>query len=170
MASDSTHAVHIDSTAFVNGSRKSLFGLDADALSVVMKEMNEPAWRGRQVAYALYRQWIEELSSVTTLPADLRTRLGDAGWQVRLPKITQVFRSHDGTERYLVEGQAGPETVETVWMPDGDDGEAGDGSEDESRPSAPEDQKLDAERPIRVGDCRTGQGPSGRSRPDYDFP
>src|SRR6185312_14519624 len=72
MTSDSTHAVHIDSTAFINGSRKSLFGLDADALSVVMKEMNEPAWRGRQVADALYRQWIEELSSVTTLPADLR--------------------------------------------------------------------------------------------------
>jgi 23S rRNA (adenine2503-C2)-methyltransferase len=134
MASDSTHAVHIDSTAFGNGSRKSLFGLDADALSAVMKEMNEPAWRGRQLAYALYRQWIEELSSVTTLPVDLRTRLGEAGWQVRLPKITQLFRSHDGTERYLVEGQAGPETVETVWMPDGDDGEAGDGSEDESRP------------------------------------
>jgi 23S rRNA (adenine2503-C2)-methyltransferase len=134
MASDSTHAVHIDSTAFINGSRKSLFGLDADALSAVMKEMNEPAWRGRQLAYALYRQWIEELSSVTTLPVDLRTRLGEAGWQVRLPKITQLFRSHDGTERYLVEGQAGPETVETVWMPDGDDGEAGDGSEDESRP------------------------------------
>src|SRR6185437_5508084 len=56
------------------------------------------------------------------------------GWQVRLPKIAQEFRSHDGTERYLVEGQAGPETVETVWMPDGDDGETGDGSEDESRP------------------------------------
>ena len=134
MASDSTHAVHIDSAAFINGSRKSLFGLDAASLSAVMKEMNEPAWRGRQLADALYRHWIEELSSITTLPAELRARLGEAGWQVRLPKITQVFRSQDGTERYLVEGQAGPETVETVWMPDGDDGESGDGSEEESRP------------------------------------
>jgi 23S rRNA (adenine2503-C2)-methyltransferase len=35
----------------------------------------------------------------------------------------------DGTERYLV--QTGVETVETVWMPEGDDGETGDGSEAE---------------------------------------
>jgi 23S rRNA (adenine2503-C2)-methyltransferase len=46
----------------------------------------------------------------------------------------QVFRSSDGTERYLVGGQANPsgspDTVETVWMPEGDEGETGDGSED----------------------------------------
>ena len=133
MASDSTHAVHIDSTASVNGSRKSLFGLDAASLSAVMEEMSEPAWRGRQLAEALYRQWIDELSSMTTLPAILRARLMEAGWQAGLPKIAQVFRSQDGTERYLVEGPSGPETVETVWMPEGDDGEAGDASDDESR-------------------------------------
>ena len=37
----------------------------------------------------------------------------------------QVFRSVDGTERYLVEGVAGADTVETVWMPEGDEGETG---------------------------------------------
>lgn len=134
MASDSTQAVHIDSTAFVNGSRKSLFGLDAAALSAVMSEVNEPAWRGRQAADALYRQWIEELSAITTLPASLRTRLLKAGWVVGRPKIAQIFRSHDGTERYLVEGQAANDTVETVWMPEGDEGEAGDVSEEEAKP------------------------------------
>ena len=153
MASDSTHAVHIDSTAFVNGSRKSLFGLDAASLSAVMKEMNQPAWRGRQLANALYRQWIEELSSITTLPATLRARLVEAGWQVGLPKIAQVFRSQDGTERYLVEGQSGTETVETVWMPEGDDGEAGDGSEDEPKPGAPSFPTPYAE---RVGTAESG--------------
>jgi 23S rRNA (adenine2503-C2)-methyltransferase len=40
----------------------------------------------------------------------------------------------DGTERYLVQGQVRGEagfadTVETVWMPEGDEGEQGDGSE-----------------------------------------
>ncbi len=34
----------------------------------------------------------------------------------------------DGTERYLMR-MADGETVETVWMPDGDGGERGDGSE-----------------------------------------
>ena len=133
MASDPTQSVHIDSTAFVNGSRKSLFGLDAASLSAVMAEMEEPAWRGRQLADALYRQWIEDLSSITTLPAALRASLAQTGWQVGRPKITQVFRSHDGTERYLVEGEAAIDTVETVWMPEGDEGETGDGSEDEGK-------------------------------------
>ncbi|HEV2136313.1 MAG TPA: 23S rRNA (adenine(2503)-C(2))-methyltransferase RlmN [Terracidiphilus sp.] len=134
MASDSVQAAHLDSTAFTNGSRKSLFGLDAASLSAVMAEMKQPAWRGRQLADALYRQWIEELSSVTTLPVALRTRLAEAGWQVGRPKIAQVFRSQDGTERYLVEGQAAIDTVESVWMPEGDEGETGDGSEDEGKP------------------------------------
>jgi 23S rRNA (adenine2503-C2)-methyltransferase len=134
MASEPVQVAHLDSTAFSNGSRKSLFGLDAAALAAVMVEMNEPAWRGRQLADAIYRQWIEELSSIATLPASLRGRLAEAGWQVGRPKIAQVFRSHDGTERYLVEGQSQTDTVETVWMPEGDEGEAGDGSEDEGKP------------------------------------
>jgi 23S rRNA (adenine2503-C2)-methyltransferase len=110
-------------------SRKSLFGLDAEALAALMLEVGEPAWRGRQLAEALYRQRIAELSEITTLPKALRQRLAAEGWQVGRPAIAQVFQSADGTERYLVEGQSGDGlTVETVWMPEGDDGEAGDGS------------------------------------------
>jgi 23S rRNA (adenine2503-C2)-methyltransferase len=42
----------------------------------------------------------------------------------------QVFTSTDGTERYLVQGQSmDPQTVETVWMPEGDGGETGDGGD-----------------------------------------
>ncbi|MGP8224828.1 MAG: 23S rRNA (adenine(2503)-C(2))-methyltransferase RlmN [Terracidiphilus sp.] len=108
-------------------SRKSLFGLDAEALSACMVEAGEPAWRGRQLAEALYRQRITELDAITTLPKALRQRLASEGWQVGRPAITQVFQSADGTERYLVEGQSGEGlTVETVWMPEGDDGECGD--------------------------------------------
>jgi len=40
----------------------------------------------------------------------------------------QTATSVDGTERYLMR-MADGETVETVWMPDGDGGERGDGSE-----------------------------------------
>jgi 23S rRNA (adenine2503-C2)-methyltransferase len=111
-------------------SRKSLFGLDAEALAACMVEAGEPAWRGRQLAEALYRQRIAELSEITTLPKALRQRLAAEGWQVGRPAIAQVFRSADGTERYLVEGQSGDGlTVETVWMPEGDGGEVGDGSD-----------------------------------------
>jgi 23S rRNA (adenine2503-C2)-methyltransferase len=95
-----------------------------------MLESGEPAWRGRQLAEAIYRQRIQELDAVTTLPKPLRQRLIAEGWQVGRPRIAQVFRSVDGTERYLVQGQSqDAQTVETVWMPEGDDGEAGDGAD-----------------------------------------
>jgi 23S rRNA (adenine2503-C2)-methyltransferase len=111
-----------------------------------MNEMSQPLWRGRQLADALYRQWIEEFSAITTLPANLRARLSDTGWQPGRPKIAQIFHSHDGTERYLVEGQTQNDTVETVWMPEGDDGEAGDGSEEEEKPRDPSLARLHPER------------------------
>ena len=110
------------------GSAKSLFGLDTVSLAARMIEMGEPAWRGPQLAEAIYRQWLAELGDITTLPKSLRAKLAAEGWQVGRPRTAQVFSSVDGTERYLVQCQDGL-TVETVWMPEGDDGEMGDGSE-----------------------------------------
>ena len=43
-------------------------------------------------------------------------------------RIEKKFVSVDGTVRYLI-GFADGQSVETVWMPEGDGGEAGDGSE-----------------------------------------
>jgi 23S rRNA (adenine2503-C2)-methyltransferase len=116
--------------AAIQPSRRMLFGLDAEALAACMVAVGEPAWRSRQLAEAIYRQRVTELDAVTTLPKALRQRLADEGWLVGRPAIAQVFQSTDGTERYLVQsqGQSGAETVETVWMPEGDDGESGDGS------------------------------------------
>ena len=108
---------------------KPLFGLSAEELSALMVELGEPGWRGRQISEAMYRQQVTELSEITTLSKSLRKSLTEAGWEVGRPRIGQVFQSVDGTERFLV--QCGAETVETVWMPEGDGGEAGDGSEAE---------------------------------------
>jgi len=63
------------------------------------------------------------------LPKSLRQRLADEGWQIGRPAIAKTFQSVDGTERYLVEFQSPTprgEAVETVWMPEGDGGEAED--------------------------------------------
>jgi len=118
------------SHAFGGASGGRLFGLDAEALAALMAQAGEPAWRGRQLAEAMYRQRVADLNEITTLPKSLRQRLIDEGWQVGRPQIAQVFQSVDGTERYLVQcpGQD-TETVEAVWMPEGDDGENGDGSD-----------------------------------------
>jgi len=72
------------------------------------------------------------LSGITTLTKALRRRLAVDGWEVGRPGIAQAFRSTDGTERYLI-AVGGAQTVETVWMPEGDGGEDGDGSEDDAK-------------------------------------
>jgi len=132
--------IRLDTNRPVVGSRPVLFGLDAAALGACMVEIREPAWRGRQLAEAMYRQRVRDLDAVTTLPQALRGRLVAEGWAIGRPRIAQTFVSKDGTERYLVGGQAitqptpaqqsseFAQTVEAVWMPDGDGSEAGDGS------------------------------------------
>ena len=106
---------------------KSLFGLPLDALGELTKQLGQPVYRARQIAEAIYIQRITDISEITTLPDGFRAALRDAGYAVGLPEIVQAARSVDGTERYLVR-MADGETVETVWMPDGDGGERGDGS------------------------------------------
>jgi 23S rRNA (adenine2503-C2)-methyltransferase len=134
VSEDLSQLVHLEASDPADGSQASsdnrrLFGLDAEALAARMVAAGEPAWRGRQLAEALYRQRITELDAITTLPKILRQRLAAEGWHVGRSAIAQVFQSVDGTERYLVQCPDGYGlTVETVWMPEGDDGESGDGS------------------------------------------
>jgi 23S rRNA (adenine2503-C2)-methyltransferase len=110
---------------------RALFGLDAKALAARMAEIGEPAWRSRQLSEAVYHQHVTKISEITTLSKTLRRKLTDEGWEVGRPEIVQVFRSTDGTERYLVQGGDGL-TVETVWMPEGDEGETDDGGDAEA--------------------------------------
>jgi 23S rRNA (adenine2503-C2)-methyltransferase len=130
VSAKSKQLVQLDAGEPAVESRKLLFGMDLEALAARMVEAGEPAWRGRQLAEALYRQRLDALDAITTLPKPLRQRMVAEGWEVGRPQIAQVFQSVDGTERYLVEGLGGDgQTVETVWMPEGDGGETGDGSE-----------------------------------------
>jgi len=109
-----------------------MFGFDSEALAGLMVSLGEPSWRGKQLSEALYQQWITGISEITTLPSALRHRLASEGWQIARPAIAQAYQSVDGTERFLVQlpgpNQMG-ETVETVWMPEGDGGETGDEAE-----------------------------------------
>jgi 23S rRNA (adenine2503-C2)-methyltransferase len=110
------------------GPSKSLVGLNLQELTNLALGSGQPAYRGQQLFDALYRQKIETLDSVSTLPREYRARLSEEGWETGFPRIAQRFVSTDGTVRYLIELADG-ETVETVWMPEGDDGENGDGTE-----------------------------------------
>jgi len=100
-------------------------------LGALAAELGEPAYRGEQIAKSLYSQRVTAIGQISTLPRTVRERLEAAGWAVGRPRIARVFRSVDGTERYLVEDPSGADTVETVWMPEGDDDEVGDGTDAE---------------------------------------
>ncbi len=114
----------------------SLLGLTVQELTTLVLDSGQPAYRGQQLFDAVYRQRIETLEQISTLPREYRARLEDQGWRVGLPGISRKFVSSDGTVRYLMELADG-ETVETVWMPDGDNGETGDGSEAGDEVEAP---------------------------------
>jgi 23S rRNA (adenine2503-C2)-methyltransferase len=106
----------------------SLLGLNLQELADLCAEFAQPAYRARQLFDALYRQKIERLDQISTLPLEFRGALTEKGYGVGMPAIDRKFVSRDGTVRYLLRLADG-ETVETVWMPEGDGGESGDGSE-----------------------------------------
>lgn len=104
-----------------------MFGLDLPELTALMARLGEKPYRARQVFDALYRQRVRSIEEISTLPTTLRERMAES-YHVGLPVLSSTARSVDGTERYLVQLVDG-ETVETVWMPEGDGGEQGDGSD-----------------------------------------
>ncbi|HLI77898.1 MAG TPA: 23S rRNA (adenine(2503)-C(2))-methyltransferase RlmN, partial [Acidobacteriaceae bacterium] len=107
---------------------RALFGLNLAELTELMAGFGQKPYRSRQVFDALYKGRVRSVEDITTLSQELRERLMGEGWSVGLPEIVQTATSVDGTERHLMRMTDG-ETVETVWMPDGDGGERGDGSE-----------------------------------------
>jgi 23S rRNA (adenine2503-C2)-methyltransferase len=109
-------------------SQNSLLGLQLPELVSLVEEFEQPSYRARQLFEALYRQRVETPEQISTLPQDFRRVLVERGISVGLPRVEKKFVSSDGTVRYLVACADG-QTVETVWMPEGDGGEAGDGSE-----------------------------------------
>jgi len=120
-----------------------LLGLTLRELSEIAEEFGQPAYRGRQLFEGVYRQRVCGLEEITTLPQELRQRLAEDGYGVGQPRIEKRFQSVDGTIRYLIAFSDG-QSVETVWMPEGDDGEAGDGSEAAAELEAPDDRSCRA--------------------------
>ena len=140
--------VSLDAADALGGFREPLFGLDAESLSKLLISAGQPAFRGKQLTEAMYRQWLRGISEITTLPAPLRAKLAAEGWQIGRPAIARAFQSVDGTERYLIEFEGSApkgKTAEAVWMPEGDGGEAGDEADSEQNLRAPSIPRQHAE-------------------------
>ncbi|HTK95265.1 MAG TPA: 23S rRNA (adenine(2503)-C(2))-methyltransferase RlmN [Terriglobales bacterium] len=103
-----------------------LLGLDIQELTSLAQNAGEPDFRARQLYEALYRQRLTSVDQVSTLPQLFRRSLAEQ-FAFGLPRVERKFVSSDGTIRYLLAFADG-QSVETVWMPEGDGGEAGDGT------------------------------------------
>jgi 23S rRNA (adenine2503-C2)-methyltransferase len=111
-----------------NAERVALLGQDRPEVLALVESEGEPAYRAQQLLEAVYRQRVASIEEVLTLPRQLRSKLAEKGFAIGLPRMEKRFVSLDGTVRYLL-GFADGQSVETVWMPEGDGGEAGDGTE-----------------------------------------
>ncbi|HLW86622.1 MAG TPA: 23S rRNA (adenine(2503)-C(2))-methyltransferase RlmN [Candidatus Sulfotelmatobacter sp.] len=114
----------------------SLLGLNRQEIAELVAEAGEPSYRAQQILDGVYREKVRSLDQFSTLPRQFRENLSRRGFAVGSPTIQEKFVSRDGTVRYLVACADG-ETVETVWMPEGDGGEAGDGTEAGEAAEAP---------------------------------
>ena len=106
----------------------SLLGRNREEISALVSQAGEPGYRAEQIVEAVYRQRVDGLEEISTLPFEFREKLAASGLTVGAARIEKKFVSVDGTVRYLI-GFGDGQSVETVWMPEGDGGEAGDGSE-----------------------------------------
>src|ERR1700757_3876723 len=111
-----------------DGMPNALLGLDRGELRNLVAELDQPSYRADQIFEAVYRQKRQSVEQISTLPGELRNDLAGRGFTMGWPQIVNQFEASDGTVRYLIECSDG-QSVETVWMPEGDGGEAGDGTE-----------------------------------------
>ena len=112
----------------VHSAEASLLGLNRQEVAELVENAGEPSYRVQQIMHGVYRERAHALDQISSLPRRFRDDLSQRGFAVGSPRIQEKFVSADGTVRYLVVFADG-ESVETVWMPEGDGGEASDGTE-----------------------------------------
>ena len=141
-------------------SQVGLLGLDRSEMASLVESWGEPAYRTKQLLEAVYRQRVESMEEISTLPQQLRLKLAGNGLSAGLPRIDKRFVSQDGTVRYLIAFPDG-QSVETVWMPEGDGGEAGDGSE---AGEAAEQFEESASAAVKSGTAKTRRPIQGQNQ------
>lgn len=102
--------------------------MDQAEVRSLMDSLGEPTYRASQILQAVYRQRVDSIEKISTFPQPLRAQLAQTGFSIGLPQIQKRFVSQDGTVRYLI-GFSDGQSVETVWMPEGDGGESDEAAE-----------------------------------------
>src|SRR5687767_15118992 len=80
--------------------RPLLLGMSAEELAAFAVAQGEPVYRGRQLYEWIYAKRAASFETMTSLPADLRARLAEAG-RLRTLDLCDQQRSADGTIKFL---------------------------------------------------------------------
>jgi 23S rRNA (adenine2503-C2)-methyltransferase len=94
-----------------------LLALDEQALVQFVQRLGWPTYRARQILRWLYQKRVRQIELMTDLSKTERAHLASLATIDRL-SLSQVFRSSDGTRKFLLQLKDGL-TVETVVIPDG---------------------------------------------------
>jgi 23S rRNA (adenine2503-C2)-methyltransferase len=93
-----------------------LTGFTQDELCRFAAELDEPAYRGRQLFAALQRRRLRSFDEMTDLPKPVRERLAASATASTLV-VESRYLAADGTRRYLMKTRDGL-PVETVFIPE----------------------------------------------------
>ena len=92
-----------------------LIGKDVAELEAVMRAMDAPAYRGRQIAHALYRRSARTLDDIPEIPRGQRDRLAES-FDTAACRVHSTSDADDGTVKYLLDLGDG-EVIESVFLP-----------------------------------------------------
>jgi 23S rRNA (adenine2503-C2)-methyltransferase len=92
-----------------------LLGQNTAELEAILKEMGEPAFRGRQLAQWMYRRGAASFDAMTNLSHSLRERLASTH-SLDFPDVASQHVSRDGSTKLLLQMRDG-ERIETVHLP-----------------------------------------------------
>ena len=110
-----------DSNIAPANERVCLLGKSMEELRELVSELGEPSYRASQIYHALYAGRVNAIDEISSLPVDLRRRLGAIA-HLCLPEIARRYQSADGTVRYVLRLDSSSRkevaTVETVFMPE----------------------------------------------------
>ncbi len=95
---------------------ETLIGLTTNEIETALTErLDLPAYRGRQVAAALYKQNARDFDALTTLSKELRGRLSEQ-FMVGACRVRSASAAPDGTVKYLL-SLNDDEVIESVFLP-----------------------------------------------------
>ena len=96
--------------------RKNLAGISREDLTAELASIGEKAFRAKQLWHWIYYQGKTDFVQMTTLSKSLQTRLAEK-YEIRRPNVSQVQRSKDRTQKWLVRFEDNQE-AETVYIPE----------------------------------------------------